>query len=333
MKNKSFKALVAEEYEANKFRRGIKQRRISDLPDGEVLIEVFYSALNYKDALSTHGHKGITRQYPHTPGVDASGIVAESTSDKFAIGDEVLVTGYDMGMNTDGGFGQYIRVPAGWVVLLPENLSLRQSMIYGTAGFTAGLCLHEILRNGITPDSGEVVVTGATGGVGCLAVAMLSKIGFDVTASTGKPDKADFLMEIGASRVVSREAVNDDSPKPMLPQRWAAAIDNAGGSTLSALIKSTKRHGVVTSVGNVAGDKFQSSIYPFILRGVMLIGIDSASRPMDIRLKIWDRIANEWRIDNPEILTKEVNLEGLDDEIELILKGGQTGKILVNMKG
>ncbi len=333
MKNKSFKAVVVEEYEPNKFRRGIKDRNISELPGGEVLIEVFYSALNYKDALTSRGHKGITRQYPHTPGVDASGIVAESSSGRFAAGDEVLVTGYDMGMNTDGGFGQYVRVPAGWVVPLPGGLSLRESMIYGTAGFTAGLCICEIIRNGIKPGSGKVVVTGATGGVGSLAVAMLSKIGFDVTASTGKPDKTDFLMNLGAREIIAREAVNDGSTKALLPQRWAAAIDNVGGLMLAALIKSTKRHGVVASVGNVQDDKFQSSIYPFILRGVMLIGIDSATRPMDIRLKIWDRIAKKWKIDNPEFLVKEVTLDGLDDEIELILKGGQTGKILVNLKG
>lgn len=332
MTDNRYRALVVEEISTNVYQRSIKNRKTHELPEGDILIRVEYSALNYKDALSARGHKGITRKYPHTPGVDAAGVVEESMSELFAVGEKVFVTGYDLGMNTSGGFGQYIRVPAGWVVKLPASFSTRDIMVYGTAGFTAGIAMYEMQRNEITPDKGKILVTGATGGVGCLAVAMLSKVGYYVVASTGKMDKKDFLFELGAKDVINRDEVNDLTGKVLLPKRWVAAIDNVGGNILSTLIKSIEHRGVVTSIGLVQSDKLESTVYPFILRGVRLIGVDSAESPMDYRMKIWNKIFTEWRLDNPEQIIKECTLNELESEIELILKGGQTGRVVVNMK-
>jgi acrylyl-CoA reductase (NADPH) len=327
----TFKALVVDEIEPNRFIRNIREKSIDELPKGEVLIKVHYSALNYKDALSARGHKGITRKYPHTPGVDAAGIVESSDSDIFKVGEQVIVTGYDLGMNTSGGFAEYIRVPFEWVVKLPPNLTLRESMIYGTAGFTAGLSIDELQTNGIKPGNGKILVTGATGGVGTLAIAMLAKAGYYVVASTGKPEQSEFLKEVGAKEVINREEVNDKTGKPLLPARWAGAIDTVGGNTLSTIIRSLDRRGVVCCLGLVESDKLDVTVYPFILRGVILAGIDSAERPMDIRLNIWYKIANQWRIDNPDRLVKEISLDGINDEIELILQGKQVGKVIVRI--
>lgn len=331
MSLKSFRAVVVDEIEPNRFIRSIREKSIDELPNGEVLIKVNYSSLNYKDALSARGHKGITRKYPHTPGVDAAGIVEFSNSDKFKVGEPAIVTGYGLGMNTSGGFAEYIRVPADWVVKLPSNLTLRESMIYGTAGFTAGLSIDELQKNGIKAGNGKILVTGATGGVGTIVIAMLAKAGYYVVASTGKPEQAEFLKEIGAKEVIYRDDVNDKTGKPLLPARWSGAIDTVGGNTLSTIIRSLDRRGVVCCLGLVESDKFDVTVYPFILRGVILAGIDSAERPMDIRLNIWDRIATEWRIDNPDRIVKEVSLEGLNDEIEAILQGKQIGKVIIKI--
>lgn len=327
-----FKALIVKETETGVFQREIGERYISDLPDGDVLIEVHYSALNYKDALSARGHKGITRNYPHTPGIDAAGKVVQSSTNEFPVGSNVLVTGYDLGMNTSGGFAEYIRVPKDWVVPLPGAFSFKEAMFYGTAGFTASLCINEIIRNDITPDCGDVLVSGATGGVGTLAVAILSKIGYRVVASTGKTNKYDYLSSIGASEILTREELDYQGHKPLLAQRWAAAVDNVGGNTLATILKQTMRRGVVTSVGLTGGDTFELTVYPFILRGVMLNGIDSAERPMNIRRKIWDKIANEWRVHDFGSMSKIIYLDQIEDELSLMLKGEQSGKIIVEIK-
>ncbi len=332
MSEKKFKALVTEEIEPGNFMRFIKERSVSELPKGDVLIEVHYSSLNYKDALSAKGHKGITRNYPHTPGIDAAGIVASSSDLQFSKGDRVLVTGYDLGMNTDGGFGQYISVPAGWVVKVPDEISLRETMIYGTAGFTAGICLWEIINRGITPGQGKVLVTGATGGVGSLAVAMFSKLGYEVVASTFKINQFQYLKDIGAKTIISGTDVTDKTGKPLLPGRWIAVVENVGGNTLSAAIRSTIMHGAVCCLGNVSGDTLETSLYPFLLRGVTIFGIDSAEKPMDLRLKIWEKIFGLWRIDRPERIIKEVNLDQISVEINKILAGGQVGRVILNLK-
>jgi len=331
MSDKKFRALVVEEGEGGKFTRSIKERPVSDLPEGEVLIRVHYSSLNFKDALSATGNKGVTKNYPHTPGIDAAGVVEESSSPQVKPGEEVLVTGYDLGANTDGGYGEYIRVPAGWVVGLPDGLSTRESMIYGTAGFTAALSVYKMEEYGTTPDMGEVLVTGATGGVGSVACAILAKAGYSVVASTGKTDQKEFLTGLGVKEIISRADSADTSGRPLLKGRWAGAVDTVGGDILATAIKSAKQHGVITCCGNVASGELPINVYPFILRGVSLVGIDSAYCPMDARRKVWSKLAGEWKIDLDGIAT-EVTLGGLDEQIDLILKGGQKGRVVVNLQ-
>ena len=328
----TFKAMLVEEYEKGKYSREITERKLSDLPENDVLIKVSYSSLNYKDALSAGGHKGITRQYPHTPGIDASGTVVESGSPDIQQGEKVLVTGYDLGMNTPGGFAQYISVPAEWVVKLPEELSLKEAMMYGTAGFTAGISIFELQEHDISPYSGSILVTGASGGVGSLACGMLSKAGYKVIASSGKNSDTAFFESLGVSKLTGREEMEDEPKKPLLSKRWKGAIDTIGGETLQTAVKSADHRGVVCTMGNVLSDKFSLTVYPFILRGVKLVGIDSASRPMNERKYIWSKIASDWKIDNYEQHIKEVSLEELSGEIDLILQGKQKGRIIVNLE-
>ncbi|MEC9491916.1 YhdH/YhfP family quinone oxidoreductase [Flexistipes sp.] len=328
--SEKFKAMVISKQE-DKFIREIKEKSIEELPEGDVLIKVHYSSLNFKDALSAIGNKGVTRNFPHTPGIDAAGIIQDSKDSTFKEGDEVLVTGFDLGMETDGGFGQFIRVPAEWVVKLPEGLSLRESMIFGTAGFTAGLSVFALAENNTTPEDGEVLVTGSTGGVGSMAIAILSQAGYDPVAVTGKKEKEDFLKELGAIRVISREEADDQSGKPMLKGVWGGAVDTVGGNILATAIKSTKYSGTVTTCGLTQSTEFTSSVFPFILRGVKLIGIDSVQLPMDRRLPVWDKLANEWKPDSFETLTNEIGLEEVSDNIDLILKGKLTGRTLINL--
>jgi putative YhdH/YhfP family quinone oxidoreductase len=332
MNEQTFKALVVEEMPDKTFVRGLKDRSVSELPEGDVLVRVNYSSLNYKDALSAVGNKGVTRSYPHTPGIDAAGIVEESRNASFSQGDAVIVTSYDLGMNTPGGFGRYIRVPAGWVVKLPENLSLRESMIYGTAGFTAGLSVYEIV-NHLKPDAGRVLVTGASGGVGSITVGLLTKLGYDVTAVSGKPEAAGFLSNLGAKTVISRKEALDESGRPLLKGVWAGVVDTVGGDMLATGVKATHPGGTITCCGNVASPNLSLTVFPFILRGVRLIGIDSQNCPMAHRAGIWRKLSAEWKLDCLEDLCREVSLTELSPMIDKILKGGVQGRTLVNLEG
>ncbi len=325
-----FKALTISEVQ-NNFTREVAERTLDDLPDGEVLIKVKYSSLNYKDALSAAGNKGVTRNYPHTPGVDAAGVVEYSKGDHFKVGDEVIVHGYDLGMDTCGGFGQYIRVPSSWVVKLPTGLTLKESMMYGTAGFTAAQSVWKIQENETTKKQGRILVTGATGGVGSLAVAILNKAGYEVIASTGKSKQKEFLQNIGASEVISRESTDDQTGKLLLKGLWDGAIDTVGGNILATALKSIKQRGVVTTCGNVASHELNTNVYPFILRGISLIGIDSASCPMDKRVQIWKKLSSEWKLSCLDEICREVSLENLSEEIDLTLEGGQVGRVVVNL--
>ena len=331
MKNeKTFRAMVVEEADGH-FVRKIRTRSTKDLPDGDVLIKVHFSSLNYKDALSASGNKGVTRKYPHTPGIDAAGIVVESKVADFEPGRKVLVTGYDLGMNTAGGFGQYIQVPAEWVVPLPEGLSLEESMMLGTAGFTAGIGVYKLRRAGLMPADGPVLVTGASGGVGSLAVAILSGLGYHVLAASGKPDAAGWLEQLGAAKVLTRRDVLDESPKPLLPKRWKGAIDTVGGPVLATVLRSTDRHGVVACCGNVASARLELTVYPFILRGISLLGIDSATSTMDLRLKVWHKLAGPWKPAGLDSMVTKIGLEQLDSTIDLMLRSGHTGRFLVQL--
>lgn len=323
--------MVVEETSDGKFSINIKKKAVKDLPDGDVLIRVKYSSLNYKDALSASGNRGVTKKYPHTPGIDASGVVEYSNNSGLSEGDKVLITGYDLGMNTCGGFEQYIRVPAEWVVPLPEGLSLGEAMIYGTAGFTAAMSVHAIVE-GVKPKDGEILVTGASGGVGCLSVALLAGQGYKVVAVTGKPEGKRFLKKLGAAKIISREEVLDTSGRPMLKAMWAGVIDTVGGETLATAIKSTKPFGTVTCCGNVSSPDLPLTVFPFILRGVRLVGIDSQNCPMEFRRKLWSLLGNSWKVPTLLDLCEEIGLDGLEHHIGLILQGKQKGRVVVNLE-
>jgi putative YhdH/YhfP family quinone oxidoreductase len=327
----TFKALVVTETADKQYRRQVVEKRVTDLPAGDVLVRVRYSSINYKDVLSATGNKGVTRNYPHTPGIDAAGVVEQSRSAAFKPGDAVIVTSYDLGMNTDGGFGQFIRVPADWVVPLPAGLSLREAMIFGTAGFTAALSVWRLLELGLAPGQAEVLVSGATGGVGSLAVAILSRLGCTVAAVNGRTDQTDFLKKIGATVVISPEQAADASGRPLLKARWKAAVDTLGGAVLATTIKSMAPYGLVACCGNVASADLPLTVYPFILRGVTLIGIDSQNCPMALRRKVWDKLAADWKPVGLVELTTQIGLDELDRGIDIMMKGKRRGRIVLNL--
>lgn len=325
-----FKAFLVTEENGN-FNRNIVEKDINELPDHDTLIKVSYSSLNYKDGLSASGNRGVTKVYPHTPGIDAAGVVVESKNPDLKPGTEVIVTGYDFGMNTSGGYQEYIKVPSEWVVPLPENMSLKESMIYGTAGLTAAISIYKLIVKGeVKPEDGEILVTGATGGVGSVAVKILSKLGYEVVAVTGKLEESEFLMSIGAKRVIERGEV-DDTSRPILKGIYAGAIDTVGGNILSTAIKSLKYNGVATTCGNVAGASFESSVYPFIIRGVTLYGVDSVQITSSEREILWDKLSKDWKIEDLEKLSTEVTLDELNDKIKLILKGENKGRVVVKL--
>ncbi|WP_207425848.1 YhdH/YhfP family quinone oxidoreductase [Pedobacter sp. SYSU D00535] len=325
-----FKSLQVIEQEG-RYSMAIVERPMDELPAGEVLIRVHYSSVNYKDALSATGNKGVTRRYPHTPGVDAAGVVVESAVGDFQAGDEVLVTGFDLGMNTSGGFSEYIRVPAAWVLLLPPELSMKDSMSYGTAGFTAGLSVAALLKSGIIPASGSVAVSGATGGVGSIAIAILKRLGFSVAAISSKTDAQAFLSRIGADEIISRTEMEDSSSKFLLKPRFAAAIDTVGGRVLATLLKSLHYGGVVTACGMVNGPEVPTSVFPFILKGVQLIGVDSVEMPLQPRNSIWKHLATDWKPETLQEQVKEITLEQVPEAIQTILDGGMQGRVLVRI--
>lgn len=327
----SFRAWVVRE-EGGRFGRRIEDRKTEDLPDGDVLIRVSFSSLNFKDALSFSGHRGVTKKYPHTPGVDAAGTVAESRDPRFKSNDEVLVTGYDLGMNVPGGFGQFIRVPAGWVVPKPAGLTLKECMIYGTAGFTAALSVMKLEAAGLAPSQGEVVVTGATGGVGSFAVAILAKAGYTVAAVTGKTTEKEYLTRLGARQIVSREEFITDSSKSLAPERWAGAVDCVGGQILVSVLKSLKRRASVAACGLTLSPELPMTVYPFILRGVNLLGIDSAEAPIDQKRAIWQKLASDWKVSQLSTIATESPIDQLESSIDRILKGNIKGRVIVSLK-
>jgi alcohol dehydrogenase len=331
MQMDSFKALWITEAPHGAFQQDVIERQIDDLPSGEVLIRVRYSSLNYKDALSAIGNRGVTRQYPHTPGIDAAGMVMHSQTDDFREGDEVIVTGYDLGMSTPGGFGQYIRVPAAWVMKRPETLSLREAMTLGTAGLTAALCIDKLERAGLVPEAGNVLVTGACGGVGSLAIKLLTKLGYRVAASTGKLEQAEFLHRLGAQQILDRATVLDGIEKPLLKEQWAGAVDTVGGDILFNIVKSLNYGASVACCGLTAGSGFKASVFPFILRGVNLLGVDSVELPLRVKAAMWEKLGAEWRLDDLNEITREVPLDDLADTINQMIAGKMIGRVLVNL--
>lgn len=331
MKSKTYCALVAEE-KKGEYIQSVKELNTADLPENDVLIRVHYSSLNYKDALSATGNKGVTKKYPFTPGIDAAGIVESSEDERFNTGEKVIVTSYDLGMNTPGGFGQNIAVPGDWIVPLPGGLSLKESMMIGTSGLTAAMGAEKILGQNVKRKSGKVLVTGATGGVGSFGTALLSHLGYEVVAATGKLDQSDFLKKLGAADVIHRGEVSDVEAKPMLSSKWVAALDTVGGEMLDAVLRQISHNGVAACCGNVLGHELNTNIFPFILRGVSLMGIDSGIALMKDRIRIWNKLAGDWRPDLLEDLVREEPLENLPREIKRIQKGEQVGKVLVKLR-
>lgn len=321
-----YSAYYVEEIEGE-FSASISKLELEKPAEGFVQIKVSHSSLNYKDALSASGNKGVTRNYPFVPGIDAAGAISDSNSSQFTEGDEVIVTGYDMGMNTPGGFGEFINVPVGWVVKKPDNLTSLEAMSIGTAGLTAAASVLKIYESSKESDL-PVLVSGATGGVGSIAVMLMSKLGKEVSALTGKSSSVDFLKSIGATSVIMRDEYLDSPSKAMERPLFSCAIDTVGRNVLSKMLPQISPHGVVACCGNVAGIEVNTTVFPFILRGISLCGIDSAESAIDFKSSIWQKFADEWKLDFSSII-KIVTKENLQPEIDLILKGGQKGRVVL----
>ena len=316
------------------FSRAVVARAVDDLPPNEVLVDVAYSSLNYKDALSATGNPGVTRGFPHTPGIDAAGVVAASEAAEFAPGDQVIVTGFDLGMGTAGGFAEKIRVPAGWIVPLPAGLTLREAMILGTAGFTAALCVHKLQAlGGMAPGGGPVLVTGATGGVGSVAVKLLAKLGYEVCAGTGKSAQHGYLRELGAAEVVGRDALLAGGERPLGRPTWGGVVDTVGGPILAGAVKSLRYGASAAACGLAASPDLPGSVLPFILRHVNLLGVDSAELPLAAKAEVWRKLAGPWRLDGLDELARTLTLGALPAAIDQILAGELVGRCLVDPKG
>ena len=306
---------------------------LADLDPGEVVIRAAYSSVNYKDALAATGAGQIIRRFPCVGGIDVAGVVVSSQDARFSAGDKVLVTGYEMGVAHDGGFAELVRVPADWVVRLPLGLSLHDAMALGTAGFTAALSLYRLQQNDVKPENGKVVVTGATGGVASLAISMLSRLGYHVVAITGKDSEHDYLKSLGAAEIMPRSAMDLTSTRPLEKSLWAAALDSVGGSTLAWLTRTMQQNGVIASFGNAGGVELNTSVLPFILRGVRLIGIDSAATAMPLRQEIWHSLANEWRPLQLDKIAHTVNFEQLPEVLQNMLSIHTHGRTVIKISG
>lgn len=326
----SYSAFVVSEEEGS-FVHSVGQLKTENLPKHDLLIRVCYSSLNYKDMLSATGNRAVTKHYPFTPGIDAAGIIIRSDQSKFKVGDKVIVTSYDLGMNTPGGFGQVISVPSDWALHLPESLSLKESMMIGTSGLTAAIGLKKIVDQNIDPKDGKVAVSGATGAVGSFAVALFAHLGYQCEAITGKNDQHSFLKHLGADKIIDRNFFYKEELRPLEESRWVAAIDTVGGTMLDQLLRQISHNGTVACCGNVLGGRLETSIYPFILRGVSLMGIDSGIALMEDRLKIWNLLSDEWKLPVLPDLCKIIELQDLSEQIKLMKKGQITGKLVIRL--
>lgn len=327
----TFRAFQVEKDAAGSFSRAVVERDEAALPAGDLLVAVRYSSLNYKDGLSATGNPGVTRKFPHTPGIDAAGVVLESSDAAFRPGDEIVAIGFDLGMNTPGGFGQRIRIPAGWAVPLPAGLSLEDSMVLGTAGFTAALSVDKLEGAGMAPDGGPVLVTGATGGVGSVAVKLLAQLGYEVHAVTGKESQHGFLRGLGAAQILSREAAAEGAGKPLLRETWGGVVDTVGGDILFNAVKSLKYGASVAACGLVASAAFSATVLPFILRHVNLLGVDSVELPLAQKREIWNKLAGPWKLEGLAELKRTLTLAGLSDAIDQILAGQMVGRGVVDL--
>jgi putative YhdH/YhfP family quinone oxidoreductase len=326
-----FDALVVNKQD-EQFTVNIQQLSLDDLPQGEVLIRVHYSGVNYKDSLAAIPNGNIVSSYPIVPGIDMAGVVVSSEDSRFKEGDEVIATSYGIGVSQSGGYSQFARVPAEWIVPLPDGLTMKEAMIVGTAGFTAALSVLRLEENNLTPGQGSVLVTGATGGVGSFAVSILSKLGYSVEASTGKESEHGYLKAIGAATIVSREDVYDGKLRALGKQKWSGAVDPVGGEPLASVLSQIKYGGAVAVSGLTAGTSLPATVFPFILRGVNLLGIDSVNCPMDTRLKVWHRLATDFKLkDLEQLVQQEITLEELPDVLPTLLKGEARGRTIVKL--
>jgi len=324
----SYNALLTQEKEDGSFHTDLTQQELSFLPDHDTLIRVEWSSLNYKDALSAGGNKGITRSYPHQPGVDAAGRIVESPT--LQKGTEVIVVGFDLGMNTPGGLGEFIRVPSEWVIPKPDGLSLKECMGIGTAGFTAAQCVMRLEQNGLTPEKGDVVVTGATGGVGSVAVSLLASKGYTVYAASRRPAEAEWLTDLGAAEIIDAAELTEDNGRPMLKGRWAGAVETVAGKTLEVLTKSMMHRGVITCCGMITGKDLHTTVFPFILRGLTLVGIDSAECPMEQKRAIWKDLGGA-KPAHLDALMHEITLSDAPDALEQMINGKTQGRQIVRV--
>lgn len=326
------KAFLVEKIGDKEFVADIKEVAIPKCGENEIVIKVTYSSLNYKDALSSVGNPGVTRNFPHITGIDVAGTVYESTSPIFKVGERVLVTGYDMGMNTNGGHAEFVKIPADWVSRIPDAISDKEIMTFGTAGLTAALSINELIDNGVKPESGSILVTGATGGVGSIAVSILSKIGFNVVAISGKEEKIEYLKRIGASEVILRDTFNEEAKKPMMGEKYAGVVDTVGGEVLANALKYIKYDGVATCCGLTSSHELNTNVFPFILRGVRLIGIDSVECKLEKKQAAWEKIASRWKINTLSSITNEITLNEVKDAYSLLLAGKAVGRYVVRIK-
>jgi NADPH2:quinone reductase len=306
---------------------------LADLDPGEVVIKTHYSSVNFKDSLAATGAGKVIRRFPCVGGIDVSGVVASSADARFKAGDEVLVTGYDMGVAHDGGYAEYVRVPAAWVVALPQGLTLFDAMALGTAGFTAALAIHRLEQNELSPDKGKVIVTGATGGVGSLAIQMLAQLGYQVVAYTGKDSEHEYLKSLGASEILPRDSVDCTGKRPLEKAQWAGALDGVGGDTLAWLARTMQQDGAIASYGNAASVELHTTVFPFILRGVKLLGVDSAATAMPLRQQLWQRMAGELKPRQLAQLAHTVPFAQLPEVFPAMLRGETRGRTVVKISG
>ncbi len=330
---KTFRAFVVNKTDTD-FSANIQELSTDDLPAGEVLIRVAYSGVNYKDGLASIPEGKIVRNYPFVPGIDVAGVVVESSDPNFKEGDEVIATSYELGVSHYGGYSEYARVKAEWVIPLPAaGLTLKEAMALGVAGFTAALAIYQLEKNGLKPQNGPVLVTGATGGVGSVGIDILHKLGYTVAASTGKSSEHAYLKELGASEILSREEVSAESKRPIEKERWAGCLDAVGGSTLAYLIRTTSIHGSIAAYGNTGGPNFSSTVLPFILRGVSLLGTDSTHCPMELRRHLWQKLANDYKpVHLLDLIASEAPFDDLPQVLATILKGGVRGRKLIRIQ-
>lgn len=329
--SQSFNAFVVNKSDAG-FSAGIQQFTLDDLPAGDVTVRVQYSSVNFKDGLACIPESPVVSSYPMVPGIDLAGVVTESNDPRFTAGQEVIAIGRQLGIGYFGGYAEFARFPGGWLEPLPSGLTLKEAMALGTAGFTAALAIQRLEENGLRPGNGRVLVTGATGGVGSVAVSMLAGLGYEVSASTGKADEHDFLRKLGATEILSREEVSAESPAPVEAERWAGSVDPVGGDTIAYLLRTTSYGGSIATCGLTGGRTFCTTMLPFIVRGVNVLGIDSVMCPADVRAKLWQRLGTDLK---PNYLTdsisREIGLDGIPATIGGILGGAIKGRTIVRL--